>query len=52
MRLTDRLSRTQRVVVVIALGIAFGAARIYLANLGTSAEGGWYAYARRADRGW
>ncbi len=45
MRLTDRLSQPQRIVVVIALGMAFGAAGIYLVTLGNTAGGGWYAYA-------
>jgi heme/copper-type cytochrome/quinol oxidase subunit 1 len=44
MRLTDRLSQPQRIVVVIALGVACGAAGIYLASPG-SAISGWYAYA-------
>ena len=44
MRLTDRLNQHQRIVVVIALGSAFGAVGIYLVNLGTTAFG-WYAYA-------
>ena len=45
MRLTDRLSQPQRIVVVIALGMACVAAGIYLVNLGNAASGGWYAYA-------
>ena len=45
MRLTDRLSKPQRIVVVIALGMAFGAAGIYIVNLGNTADTGWYAYA-------
>jgi hypothetical protein len=45
MRLTDRLSQPQKIVVVIALGMAFGAAGMYLVNLGYTAGGGWYAYA-------
>jgi heme/copper-type cytochrome/quinol oxidase subunit 1 len=45
MRLTDRLSQPQRIVVVIALGMALGAAGIYLASLGNTAGFGWYAYA-------
>lgn len=32
-------------MVVIALGMAFGAARTYLVNLGNTAGDGWYAYA-------
>jgi hypothetical protein len=45
MRLTDRLSQPQRIVVVVALGMAFGAAGIYLVNRGNTAGFGWYAYA-------
>ena len=41
MRLTARLSQPQRIVVVIAFGMALGAAGIYLVNLGNF---GWYAY--------
>jgi hypothetical protein len=44
-RLTDRLSQPQKIVVVIALGVACGAAGTYLVNLGNTASGGWYAYA-------
>lgn len=44
MRSTDRLSQPQRIVVVIALGLACGAAGIYLVNLGSTGSG-WYAYA-------
>ena len=50
MRLTDRLSQPQRIVVVIALGMAFGAAGIYLVNLGNTAGFGWYAYAPLSSR--
>ncbi|MCW2932018.1 MAG: hypothetical protein JWM19_2980 [Actinomycetia bacterium] len=45
MRLIDRLSQPQRIVVVIALGVACGAAGAYLVNLGTTGSTGWYAYA-------
>ena len=44
MRLTDRLRQPQRIVVVIVLGVACGAAGIYLVNLGSTVSG-WYAYA-------
>ena len=44
MRFTDRLSQPQRIVVVIALGVACGAAGMYLVNL-RSTVSGWYAYA-------
>jgi hypothetical protein len=45
MRLTDRLSQPQRIVVVVALGVACGTAGIYLVNLGSTVSFGWYAYA-------
>jgi heme/copper-type cytochrome/quinol oxidase subunit 1 len=45
MRLTDRLSQPQRIVVVIALGVACGTAGIYVVNLGSTVSFGWYAYA-------
>jgi hypothetical protein len=45
MRLTDRLSQPQRIVVVIALGAACGTIGIYLVNLGSAVSFGWYAYA-------
>ena len=45
MRLTDRLGKAQRIVVVIALGVAFGAVGSYLVSLGNTVRGGWYAYA-------
>jgi heme/copper-type cytochrome/quinol oxidase subunit 1 len=46
MRLTDRLSQPQRIVVVIALGVACAAAGSYLVNLGANTVTfGWYAYA-------
>jgi heme/copper-type cytochrome/quinol oxidase subunit 1 len=43
MRGVDRLSTAQRVVVIIALGLALAIAASYLTSLGTRA--GWYAYA-------
>jgi hypothetical protein len=42
---TDRLSQPQKIVVVVALGMAFGAAGTYLAGLGNTSAFGWYAYA-------
>jgi hypothetical protein len=44
-RLTDRLSQPQKIVVVLALGLAFGAAGTCLAGLGNTSAFGWYAYA-------
>lgn len=43
MRWIDRLTRAQRVVVVVALGLALGIVASYLTTLRTST--GWYAYA-------
>jgi heme/copper-type cytochrome/quinol oxidase subunit 1 len=43
MRWIDRLSTAQRVVVIIALGLALAIVASYLTSLGTRA--GWYAYA-------
>jgi heme/copper-type cytochrome/quinol oxidase subunit 1 len=44
MRWIDRLTKAQRVVVVVALGLALGIVASYLTSLGTVATG-WYAYA-------
>ncbi len=44
MRLIDGLSKAQRVVVVVALGLALGAVGSYLVRLGGGARFGWYAY--------
>lgn len=46
MPLIDELSRAQRVVVVIAMGLALGAIGGYLMTLGggTGTQFGWYAY--------
>jgi hypothetical protein len=43
MRRIDRLNAAQRVVVLIALGLALAIVASYLTSLGTRA--GWYAYA-------
>jgi hypothetical protein len=43
MRWIDRLGTAQRIVVVIALGLALGVLASYLTSLGTRT--GWYAYA-------
>ena len=45
MRWIDGLSKPQRVVVVIALGIALGALGSYLVNLGSGFGSGWTGYA-------
>lgn len=45
MHLTDRLSQPQKVVIVIALGMALAVAGAYVAGLGSATAGGWYAYA-------
>jgi heme/copper-type cytochrome/quinol oxidase subunit 1 len=44
----DRLSMAQRVVVVVALGLALGLVASYLTGLGTRT--GWYAYAPLAGQ--
>jgi hypothetical protein len=44
MRRIDGLSRSQRVVVVIALGLVLGTLGSYLVNLGNGLTSGWYAY--------
>jgi heme/copper-type cytochrome/quinol oxidase subunit 1 len=43
MRWIDRLSTAQRIVVVVALGLALGIVASYLTSLGMRL--GWYAYA-------
>lgn len=43
MRWIDRLNTAQRVVVIIALGLALAVVARYLTSLGT--RPGWYAYA-------
>jgi heme/copper-type cytochrome/quinol oxidase subunit 1 len=45
MRGTDKLSQAQRVVVVVALGLALGTLAGYLTSLGGGPDFGWYAYA-------
>jgi hypothetical protein len=40
----DGLSKSQRVVVVVALGIALGVVGSYLVSLGSGSPIGWYAY--------
>ena len=45
MRLTDRLSQPQKIVIVIALGMALGAVGTYLTSPGNATGFGWYAYA-------
>jgi hypothetical protein len=45
MHLIDRLSKAQRVVVVVALGIGLAAVGSYLVSLGSgTAASGWHAY--------
>jgi heme/copper-type cytochrome/quinol oxidase subunit 1 len=44
MRLIDRLSRAQRVVVVVALGLGLGTVGSYVVSLGGTVRSGWYAY--------
>jgi hypothetical protein len=45
MRFTDRLSTAQRIVVVVAMGLAFGAIGSYLDSLGNTPFTGWTGYA-------
>jgi hypothetical protein len=42
--LTARLSQPQKIVIVIALGMAFGVAGTYIVGLGNTPAFGWYAY--------
>lgn len=44
MRWIDRLGKAQRVVVVVALGLALGTVGSYLVSLGSGIAVGWYAY--------
>ncbi len=45
MRFTDRLSMAQRIVTVVALGLALAAIGSYLDSLDYTGLTGWYAYA-------
>jgi heme/copper-type cytochrome/quinol oxidase subunit 1 len=46
MRLVDRLGFAQRIVVVIALGLAFGVLGEFIVTLGSNgANVGWFGYA-------
>lgn len=45
MRFTDRLTTAQRIVVVVALGLAFAVLGSFLDNLGTMPFTGWTGYA-------
>jgi hypothetical protein len=49
MRWTDGLSKHQRIVIVIALGLVLGALAGYLTTLGTGPR--WYAYAPLSGQG-
>lgn len=51
MCVTDRLSQPQKVVVVVALGMAFGAVGTYIVGLGNTSAFGWYAYAPLSQGG-
>ena len=48
MRLTGGLNTAQKIVIVVAIGIALAAVGSYLASLG-SPRPGWYAYAPLAS---
>jgi hypothetical protein len=43
-RLTDRLNTAQRVVIVVAIGIALVVVGRYLVSLGSGFHFGWYSY--------
>ena len=45
MRFTDRLTMAQRIVVVVALGLALGTIGSYLDSLGNTPFTGWTGYA-------
>jgi hypothetical protein len=49
MRLVDRLGLAQKIVIVVALGLAFGVLGNYLDSLGNTGSSGWYAYAPLAQ---
>jgi|HubBroStandDraft_5_1064220.scaffolds.fasta_scaffold467544_2 hypothetical protein len=44
MRWIDGLTKSQRVVLVIAFGLATGTVGSYVVNLGSVVATGWYAY--------
>ena len=44
-RLTERLSLPQRIVIVVGLGVACAAVGAYLASLRSAVAFGWYAHA-------
>jgi len=50
-RLIDGLNTAQRIVVVVAIGIALGAVGLYLTRLG-SPRLGWYAYSPLTRGAW
>jgi hypothetical protein len=45
MRGIERLNKAQRIIVVVAFGMAFGVVGSYLVNLGSRTNLGWFAYA-------
>jgi hypothetical protein len=44
MHLLDRLNRAQRIIVVVALGLALGTVGSYINGLGSKEPVGWLAY--------
>jgi hypothetical protein len=50
-RLLERLNTAQRVVIVVAIGIALAAVGLFLVRLGNPTFG-WHAYAPLARRFW
>jgi hypothetical protein len=49
-RLTDRLNTAQRVVIVVAMGIALAIVGRFLVSLGGGFHFGWYSYSALAAR--
>jgi hypothetical protein len=49
--LLDRLTQAQRIVIVVALGVACAAVGIYVNGLGSTVAFGWYAYAPLTSAG-
>jgi heme/copper-type cytochrome/quinol oxidase subunit 1 len=52
MRLINRLSTAQRVVVVVAIGLALAVVGRYLVSLGGGPRFGWYAYSPLTAQVW
>ncbi len=50
MRLIDRLNTAQRIVIVVAIGIALAVVGRYLVSLGSGFRVGWYSYSALSAR--